>query len=257
MKIIATLCFYDEPPTWLAAVVTSSARLCDHIVAVDGAYMLFPGARTKPTSSAMAHEAMIEAARAAGIGLTLHAPTEPWSGNEVEKRSLMLQLAATVGTVGKDWVFTIDGDEIITYASDLVHSDLEQTDLHVATVTTVESSPDANDQQRAAYEAGARPYRHLMRLLNNLRCVGAHWVYMGETPDGDTVCLQGVPGLHDTEDALDLTHAVRKEHRHAWRSRERLNAASSYYTLRDQVVAERVVPLHMAGLDGQLTEVAL
>lgn len=254
MKIIATLCFYDEPPAWLAATVASCARLCNHIVAVDGAYQLFPGANAKPTSSAMAHEVLVQAAAAAGIGLTLHVPTRPWPGNEVEKRSLMLQLAAAVGEPGVDWVFTIDADEVVTFASDLVRSDLAETDLHVATTTTVESSPAADDTQRAAYEAGARPYRHLMRLLPGLRVVGAHWVYMGEV-DGETVCLQGVNGLHDMEPALDLTHAVRKEHRHAWRSRKRLDDASAYYTVRDQTVAERIVPLYMLGLDGQVVEV--
>lgn len=256
MKIIATLCFYDDPPAWLAGVVASCARFCDHIVAVDGAYWLYPGAQKKPVSSALAHDTITQAARGSGIGLTLHVPSGPFMGNEVEKRNLMLRLASTVGTPMEDWVFTIDGDEIVTNVSDLARHDIETTDLHVALTSTVESSPAADDKQRAAYEAGARPYRHLMRLLPGLRVVGAHWVYMGETPDGETVCLQGANGIHQVEDALDLSNMIRKEHRHAWRAQARLDASHSYYTLRDQTVAERVVPLHMAGTDGTVRKVA-
>lgn len=245
MKIIATLCFYDEPPVWLASAVTSCARFCDHIVACDGAYWLFPGGRTKPTSTAMAHEAIVNAATAAGIGLTLHVPTEPFIGNEVEKRNLMLRLAAAVGEPMVDWVFTIDADEIVVSHSDLLKHDLEQTDLHVAETTTRESSPAEDDQQREAYEAGARPYRHLMRLLPNLRVVGAHWVYMGDHPTSGTLCLQGTSGVHKVEPALDVRHCVTKEHRHAWRGKRRQENAQDYYRLRDQTVAERIVPLMM------------
>lgn len=250
MRIIGTLCFYDEPPSWLAATVASCARLCDHLVAVDGAYQLFPGGLQKPTSSAMAHEAIVQTAAASGMGVTLHVPSGPFAGNEVEKRNLMLRLAATVGEPMVDWVFTVDGDEVVTHVSDLVRSDLAATEYSVAETTTVESSPNADDEQRAAYEAGARPYRHLMRLLPNLRVVGAHWVYMGDHPDHGTVCLQGVNGVHDIEPALDVRHTVRKEHRHAWRARKRLEDARAYYTMRDQLVVERVVPLYMAGVDG-------
>jgi hypothetical protein len=252
MKIIGTLCFYDEPPVWLASTVTSAAKLCDHIVCCDGAYGLFPGALRRPVSSAMAHEAITHAATAAGIGLTLHVPTTPFLGNEVEKRNLMLRLAATVGEPMVDWVFTIDGDEIVTYASSLVRTDLEDTILHVAETTTKESSPAEDDRQREAYEAGARPYRHLMRLLPNLRVAGAHWVYWGDHPDDGTLCLQGVRGVHRVEPALDLTHGVTKEHRHAWRGKQRQQNATDYYRVRDLTVAERVMPLMMDTGDGTM-----
>lgn len=256
MKVIATLCFYDEPPAWLAATVASCARLCDHLIACDGSYWLYPGSRDKPRSSAFHHEAITQAASAAGIALTLHVPTMPFMGNEVEKRNLMLKLAATVAEPMVDWVFTIDGDEVITYVSDLARADLEATPLHVATSSTYEVSPLDDDAKRAAYEAGRRPYRHLMRMLPNLRVVGAHWVYMGDDPDRGTVCLQGINGLHTIEPALDMSRQVVKEHRHAYRSPARREAAQAYYRTRDQVVAERVVPLYMLDEHGEVVEVA-
>jgi hypothetical protein len=255
VKIIATLCFYDEPPAWLAATVTSAAKFCDHIICCDGAYQLFPGATSKPVSSPMAHEAIVHAAAAAGIAVTLHVPTRPFPNNEVEKRNLMLRLAATVGEPMVDWVFTIDGDEVVISVSDLLRLDLEETEFHVAETMTRESSPNADDAQREAYEAGSRPYRHLMRLLPNLRVVGAHWVYMGDHPDDGTLCLQGISGLHAIEPALDVSHCVLKEHRHAWRAERRQSAATDYYRIRDAVVAERVVPLFMLTESGDLVEV--
>src|SRR6266498_1360247 len=46
LKIIAILSWFDESPSWLSACVASLARAgCSHLVAVDGAYRLYPDGR--------------------------------------------------------------------------------------------------------------------------------------------------------------------------------------------------------------------
>ena len=49
MIVTAALCWYNEPPDELAACVRATATVADRIVAVDGAYRRYPGA--KPMSS--------------------------------------------------------------------------------------------------------------------------------------------------------------------------------------------------------------
>src|SRR5882757_3150812 len=95
MKIIGLLNWYDEPNEWLAEWVASAARLCDHIVAVDGAYAEFPGSLTKPASSNEQAEIINRTAAGAGIGSTLHIPRQPWWSGEVGKRDFMFRLAST------------------------------------------------------------------------------------------------------------------------------------------------------------------
>ena len=93
MKLIAILCWYDERPSWLAGVTASLARLqVAHLVAVDGAYGLYP--KGHGCSGTEQQQTIVETCRAAGIGTTVHTPPEPWFGNEVEKRNLAFQLAA-------------------------------------------------------------------------------------------------------------------------------------------------------------------
>lgn len=108
MKICGLLSWYDESPAWLATAVAGMGRVCDEIVAVDGAYALYPSAR--PRSSPQQAEAVLQAAEAAGVGCTIHRPREIFWGNEVEKRNLTIALASSVLESGRDWIVIFDAD---------------------------------------------------------------------------------------------------------------------------------------------------
>ena len=85
MRLVAILNFYEESSQWLAALVASLQKAnVDHIVAVDGAYALFPDAMTRPRSGPEQPQAIIECAHTLGIGCTIHRTRSAWGGNEVE-----------------------------------------------------------------------------------------------------------------------------------------------------------------------------
>lgn len=263
MRIHALLPWYQENPQWLAATVASVARFADHIIAVDGCYALWPDALTKPNSGAEQAEIIMEVAHGAGIDATVHVPRSPFFGNEVEKRTLMLRLAGLLGTPNEDWVFHVDADEVVTHVADNLRAMLAAEPLHVCEVAaywndgrncTALPAPDEEDR-REAMQAGSTPVRKLMRLIPNLHVRGAHWCYVGDGPDGGDLCLWGAQGIHEIEPAADYTRALRLEHRHAWRGKERQRDAAAYYKTRDFVAAERMIPLMMQSLEGDYVEV--
>lgn len=233
MKVVGALAWYDESPSWLAAAVTGAAKLCDHMVAADGAYALYPGGRSK--SDPEQSHAIIEAAYAAGVGLTIHQPDEVWMGNQVEKRTVMFNLACQVAGP-RDWVFVFDADDLVTHVPHDARTLLEGTDMDAATYTLWWTEDIERDPEKAA---GARifPYpnyssnryhRGLFRALPGLRVEGAHYHYVAER-DGRTVHLRGHADAHSDvlEPALDLT-GMRVQHRHPQRPLHRLETSARY-----------------------------
>ena len=79
MKLVAVLIWYDEDPELLYETVTRLGRIpVDALVAVDGAYDLYPGATgSSPPSN---HAAIGDAARTIGVSATIHSPARPWEG---------------------------------------------------------------------------------------------------------------------------------------------------------------------------------
>jgi hypothetical protein len=110
-RVTALLSFYDEPVEMLAAHVASLAGVVDHIVAVDGAYMLYPDG--KPASDPLQMRVIQEVARGLRIGITTHTPSSVWVGNEVAKRNHLLRLAEPVTREG-GWYLVLDADCIVT-----------------------------------------------------------------------------------------------------------------------------------------------
>src|SRR4051812_14016537 len=102
-KIVGLLSWYDESPTWLAECIVSLAGTIDHLIAVDGGYQFFPGAIERPLSKIEESDIITHACNGAGIGLTLHRQHAAFEGNEVEKRSLALDLAYNVARE-EDWL---------------------------------------------------------------------------------------------------------------------------------------------------------
>jgi hypothetical protein len=132
MKLYGLISWYDESPAWLAACVASLAKVgCDHIVAVDGAYHFYP--EGKPRSGPEQAETIYRTAEGAGMGCTIHAPSEVWLGNEVEKRSKMFEIAEVISEPHVDWWFVMDADQVVVDPEPwMLKPRLEATDLDVA-----------------------------------------------------------------------------------------------------------------------------
>jgi PAS domain-containing protein len=189
----------------LAACVASLAKLgVDHLVAVDGAYQMFPGASGR--SDVDQSNAVVWTAESIGVGLTLHQPFEAWRGNEVAKRSAMFRLATSMLTAD-DWVLVIDADEVVRLAHGGWRAELEATDLEVASVT-LESRVDALASDESAWLSqvtatghSTSPARRFFRALGDLRVERSHYTYLVE----DRVLWSA--GMYPEEDALDLAGA--------------------------------------------------
>lgn len=242
MKLIGLLCWYDESPSWLAACVASMAAAgVDHVVAVDGAYRLYPEGR--PRSSGNQQETILKVAYGTGIGATVHAPQELWAGNEVEKRGFMFKLAEQIAVPGRDWYLVMDADEILVKA-DQLRAALDATDLNVAELLALEyQDPLSNPTTAKAARQINWPREHgfkvrkFFRALPGLTVEGNHYTY---GVPGNDVKLWGNPTAGvQLEDALDLSLDVKLEHRTNLRDVARKTSQVEYYKVREQVGSEQ------------------
>ena len=177
--ITASLVWWDEPPELLDACVRGAARVCDRIVAVDGAYRRYPGATvTSPPEQAAA---ISEAARDAGIECLVVSPDRLWAG-QVEKRTHALALAA----IGSDWVAVVDADHVIDADRSEARLALSRVpqNANAASVTMMTpadpSRPLAETSATGWHRAMAQSemrYDHLFRALPGLRVERFHWWY--------------------------------------------------------------------------------
>lgn len=234
MKVVALLSWYDEPAAWLAACVTSLRRLpVQHVIAVDGAYLLFPdaGAWSPPEQ----HQALIETCRAMDYGLTLHTPSHPWAGNEIEKRTHMFRLADTVCEPG-DWLLVIDADELVRSAFGF---DLEALDdVDVATSMLLQRIDPLGTRQSARAagnfdwdHTSRSTIRNLFRWTPGITVEGRHYRY--QTADGRL--LWG--DEHDQLEHAADSH-ITIEHRQRERDINRTSRQQTYYQRRDQLRVE-------------------
>jgi hypothetical protein len=209
--------WFDEPVEWLAGTVASLAKAhVEHIVAVDGAYMLLPGALRTPVSPGDQAAVITETARNLSIGTTVHVPAVPWQGNEVEKRSRAFELARTTGA---DWFLVIDADELILAAPFDLPQQLEQVEEDAANVMLVERGD----------LGGQYPTPRLFRNTPGLRLESNHYTY---------VTHRAAVGLGGQDFPAGQVLDVRLEHRKRDRSSQRRQAQLRYYDLRDQLGIE-------------------
>lgn len=238
MSVTAALSWFDESPTWLAATVASCARFCSRVVAVDGAYELYPDARA--SSGAEQHEAIVKTAEALGMGVTVHVPGERWRDGEIAKRDFMMRLGSFLSDPG-DWLFVIDADEVVTSAPDrdLVEAWLEETEHRVATVTLGERVDHYERGNGILPTSGGPPFafapaRRLMRCDPTLRVEDTHYRYLVTDEEGASLDLWDVK---DAEPAERLD-AIRVEHRNRYRDPHRAGRAKDYYRVREALRIE-------------------
>lgn len=244
-SIVAALVWYEESPSWLAALVASLHGLVDHLVAVDGAYALVSTSMRQPTSGREQAETIQAAAAAVGIGCTIHVPQQAWAGNEVEKRSFAFRAANLVCEPGRDWILVVDADEVVTFWPRDIHDRLAASSCDVAAVSLWQrhiSAPLPGENGVVFDEiSGSDPFfRKLFRADPTLRVEGAHYVYVVGEP-GEERYLWGHQGMHGVVEAEDI-HDLRIEHRQEWRSPGRRKLQQTYYATREQVGTEVLVP---------------
>jgi hypothetical protein len=229
VRLHGLLSFYDEPVPDLVACIKGLADAgVDHVIAVDGAYGLYPDG--KAASDPNQHAAIHLACRQLGLGCTLHVPQGVWAGNEVEKRTFLFQLAWTVAEEG-DWFWVMDADQVITRSPDDLKDRLEQTEHDVAEVEFLDV---------VALRANQKdwPARFTVRDLfraQSIRLVKNHITYVAD----DGRMLWGYDGQGDLVPHLDLTAESEVEHRPDRRPMERQQAKLTYYAQRDRELVER------------------
>lgn len=235
MRVWGLLSWYDEHPSWLAATVVSAAKLCDGIVAVDGAYLLFPDSLRHPTSGPDQADAITRTAAAVGIACTMHVPTTCWWGNEVEKRNALVRLGAALAVHG-DWFLIIDGDEVLTHVPPDTRGELGATENDVAEIMMWERH-DENVAQAGVRSLDKHPIRRLYRAVPGLTFGPAHH-NLSFLRDGARVWLSDADRARPLEPALAL-YDVKLEHRNHYRPAGRLATKRIYYAQRDQLGIER------------------
>ena len=226
MTLVALLSWYDEDPGWLAKTVHSLELLkVDRLIAVDGAYALFPGGKAE---SPRDQAAVIKAA-AAEIGVSYHlaAPAAPWKGNEVEKRNYLFQQAEWY-TDHRDWYFVIDADEHVTKVGPYLKERLTASLFDVGAVELVQPGGPLGTVVFPTHPK-------FFRAIRGLRCHGDHFTY--RTPDGRN--LWGDAKRARLEPRLNLSDVV-VEHRREYRPPERRRAAQGYYDARDEAGIEEL-----------------
>ena len=212
--------------------------MCDHIVAVDGAYALYPGARARSRPDQA--EAVLIAAEAAGCGVTVHQPKDVFWGNEVEKRNLALGLAAPLDP---DWVLVFDADmHVLQVNAPEVRRDLEDTDANVATYTILDGVDLLATE--AAETAVSFPIssewtlrtRLIYRWLPDLKYGPTHYSISGLVDNG----LVWLRGGETCEEPFHLEAGLVVNHRRAARTKVRQDASQGYLDARDRAGVEHV-----------------
>lgn len=226
MRLIGLLSWYDESPTWLAETVASIAKCCDHLIAVDGPYAMFPGALRKPASGPEQVEIILRVAAGAGIGCTIHAPREPWWGGEVEKRDTMFRIGETM-TNSDGWYIIVDADEVITGIPPDLRRRLTDSQLDVAELTLWERETQTQVAELVDTSSDYHtPLRRLFRALPELHIEQAHYVVTATTAETKRV-LCGNTAVHTVEPAEQLWDLM-LEHRRGQRTVGRLRLKDEY-----------------------------
>jgi hypothetical protein len=212
----------------MASIASLQEAGVDHLVALDGRYALYDG--DSASSHPNQHAAIVMTCRELGIACTLHTPTEPWEGNEPEKRTALFALGWALAKPG-DWFLIHDADMAVVKAPEDLHARLEATDCDVAKVEILDTVAKRLNQPNlppifefcALYRA--QPITVGPHHAQYKRADGQHlWVGNGEDSPVPT---------------LDLSSTVRVEHRPDRRPAERQQSKLNYYTQRDQARVER------------------
>lgn len=240
MRLHGILCWYDESPSWLGTAVAGFSRFCDHILAVDGAYALYPGGR--PRSHPRQAEVIVHTAEAAGIACTLYQPADVWWGNEIEKRNKSLDIIGAFAEDG-DWLCVFDADYHLMRGNPAsLKVDLERSEHDVATYGIVDAEDwavtSASDLALEASLASqwTSQIRDLYRWHPTIRVGPAH----GDYSDARYGPRRWLRGPYELAAAEDVSGSLTVYHRTKDRAKIRKDAQQGYYKKRDILRIEEV-----------------
>lgn len=238
MRLFALVNWYDEPVENIASCLLGLQRAgVDHVVAVDGAYALYPN--PQHSSHPNQHAALDMGCLALEMGLTLHVPTKPWDGGEVEKRTFLFSLAWAVSQDPTDWFFVMDVDQEVKEVPADFRARLEEASnmkLDVAetnfldTVALRAKQPDWHPYFTVRNLFRAQPI-HLE--VNHCTYVTEDGRYLWGGPVTYTTNKQAV-----LESAADFTDVL-VEHHPDRRPNDRQLSKMQYYAIRDESRVER------------------
>lgn len=213
MSCVAVLVWYDEPPALLTSCVRSWARMCDAVVALDGAWEGFP--EGEPASDWRQANAIEEACRREGMTSVVLSPAQTWD-SQAEKRSAALAIAEAI-TTPDDWYFILDGDERIHVGDRRTLLALDEAKADAGVI---------HAQIGVGSEMEYAPQPRLMRAIRGMRVEGLHYRYT--TPS--TEPLWNYPGEPENPNRLHVD--VRLWHMRDARPEARNAAAKAYYQQR-------------------------
>jgi hypothetical protein len=227
MEIAACLAWYYEPEGFLERAIESAGKAgVTHLVAVDGAYALFPDG--EPQSPETNLVAIYAAAERAGMECWLYIPDACWP-TEASKRSFLFQKAHELGV---DWLYVMDADFDLV-CSRLLPEILAEVEEDVGFVRLL--TPPGPGGSVAFGPAVRDEMKLLYRGNLDIRVVGNHYTYQaadGRFLFGNRAEVEEVP-------AADLTEEVVVHHWSYHRQKWRIASQYDYYRARDKAGIER------------------
>lgn len=191
--------------------------LCDHVVALDGAYEGFVDSPARSSSEE------VRAITEGCSGRCTIDQARPIWADQMTKRTALFELGAAQ-TNPSDWYFVFDADDRVVYAASDIRNRLAATHYDVAVYTL----------------GGDRYHRGIFRAFRSLRVEDAHYHYLAER-DGETIHLRGNDAVHRLEPFLNLTD-LQVEHRTAERDIERKAKARAYRRFAEGRAIEKSTP---------------
>jgi hypothetical protein len=237
MIVTAALCWWKERPEDLAACIRGAANLCDRVVALDGAYVRYPGATvTSPPGQAKAIRVACERAK---LDCLVVEPDRLWAG-QVEKRNHLLALAG----VGSDWIVTLDADHVISTDREAVRDELFNSTADVVEVPFVTPRNakrgdlrSAAGQWHLAQADGPQMIPQVWRANLHLQVERHHW-WIGAWKNGVKVWAWAGDGSRQQLPHARFVTPYTVEHRTLLRTDEQVLASRAFCNDREMVVAK-------------------
>lgn len=237
MIVTAALAWFDEELEDLYRCVSSLPTVADRLVAVDGGYARYPGAKAaSPKKQAMFIE---QTAREVGLDVVVDVPDRVWVG-QVEKRNHLLSRAAK----GSDWIVGVDADHVLHGLRDPVRHEL--AGLKAEDAVDVDFYTPINHDRPMAEAAAGEWHEDLagqkariaafFRALPGLRVERFHWWYSGMRGDR-RVWVWGGDNTYPRPAVHVLYAPFFVEHRCMFRQPKHILANRAFCEDRESIVA--------------------
>lgn len=241
VTVTAALCWFDEPLLQLEECIRGLPTVADRVVAVDGGYARYPGAKAaSPTEQA---EVIRQTANDVGLDCLIYVPEEVWAG-QVAKRSYTLQLTTHEQDPKTDWFMAVDADHIWTGERDKIRRELERTPQRYDGLTVKMFTPENTDRPIDVSAAGLWHKNHAGQFMSPQRIFRAypdtrverfHWWYSAQR-NGHRVWLWGGDGSMDHARMGEMQAPFVVEHRCLFREPKQIERNRAFCEDRIKIV---------------------